>query len=620
MTTTATRKKRRVAPDANVGRKKTIKRKRPPKEKPFQCAGCGAVVHYRECPETCPQCKADFVEYSGNGVSRSNTNMILATIRAQGPAKRTSGSLNGATRKKAKTKTKKATRVDQPHAARNGKKKPTAGSQTTGDVREIEVSKINVTDNVRKSFPKKAIDELADSIKAHGLLQPIVVREIADAPDRFELVIGGRRVKAVTKLKLKLVPARVLPYDTPDKVVKAIQVSENIQREDLNALDLCHAAQELVDAGHSQTEAGKILSCSQGEISNRLRILKLPESLRKRIASGDVALTIARNFCTLIDWPEVLEYITPMVSSHFDEPAHLISAAVNGWHPFHGTKKKLTAIRLIETDSWRENHTRFKLTNQRIQDLELCDIGKNHRRVRFTTNVELYDQLQAEAIERANKRSAGKKGDSESKPSKADLKEKARRQAEQLKSKVWRYRIGWSQARVLDRINEDDALDSDPAWKIVLYMTAIHNRETGQGVNVAADVITKSMEKRKNSLSLKSMLEADDASVEIAAVTLADSYFRRPPSDHGTYGAALFVEDLLAMERFLKINIAKEWKVDEDFLQTHTADQLRKLMKEWGMGAISPKDSRKDLINQCLGQDVINRLPAPKCLLTAKRP
>lgn len=131
----------------------------------------------------------------------------------------------------------------------------------------------------RKNFNEDSIEELAESIKTYGIIQPVSVRKMGN---RYELVAGERRLRAAKTAGIKEVPAIII--DITDKDSAAIALLENIQREDLNFLEEAEAYQNLIaEHGYTQDELSKIIGKKQSTIANKIRILKLDEDIRKSL-------------------------------------------------------------------------------------------------------------------------------------------------------------------------------------------------------------------------------------------------------------------------------------------------------------------------------------------------
>jgi ParB family chromosome partitioning protein len=138
--------------------------------------------------------------------------------------------------------------------------------------------------------------ELADSIRAQGVIQPIVVRAIADG--RFEIIAGERRWRAAQLAELRDVPVVVREVD--DRAVIAMALIENIQREDLNPLEEATSLQRLIDEFDlTHQQAAEAVGRSRAAVSNLLRLLELPEAIRKLLEAGRLEMGHARALLTL---------------------------------------------------------------------------------------------------------------------------------------------------------------------------------------------------------------------------------------------------------------------------------------------------------------------------------
>ncbi len=143
----------------------------------------------------------------------------------------------------------------------------------------------------RRHFDEAALTELSDSIEKHGLMQPIVVRTLADGS--YEIIAGERRFRAAKMAKLKQVP--VIIREVSDEQALELALIENIQRADLNPLEEAAGYQRLMDEfGYTQEKLSPIVGKSRSHIANLLRLLKLPESVKSRIDSGDLTMGHAR--------------------------------------------------------------------------------------------------------------------------------------------------------------------------------------------------------------------------------------------------------------------------------------------------------------------------------------
>jgi ParB family chromosome partitioning protein len=150
----------------------------------------------------------------------------------------------------------------------------------------------------REVFDEEALDELADSIKEVGLLQPVVVREAG--PGQYELVMGERRWRASQRAELTHIPAIVRATGNDDMLRDALM--ENLHREQLNPLEEAAAYQQLLDDfGATHDELAKKVGRSRPHISNTLRLLQLPSVVQRRVAAGVLSAGHARALLSLDD-------------------------------------------------------------------------------------------------------------------------------------------------------------------------------------------------------------------------------------------------------------------------------------------------------------------------------
>jgi ParB family chromosome partitioning protein len=156
----------------------------------------------------------------------------------------------------------------------------------------IEFLKANPR-NPRRSFDDTELNELAASIKEHGIIQPIVVRPIKGAIDRFEIIAGERRWRASQRAGLHEVP--IVSIEVSDTDALEIMIIENVQREDLNAMEEARGYHALADEfKHSQDDIAKVVGKSRSHVANMMRLTKLPDEVQAYIASGKLSAGHAR--------------------------------------------------------------------------------------------------------------------------------------------------------------------------------------------------------------------------------------------------------------------------------------------------------------------------------------
>jgi len=154
--------------------------------------------------------------------------------------------------------------------------------------------------NPRKDFGTAELDDLAASVKERGVVQPILVRHVADSGDTYEIIAGERRWRAAQKVGLHNVPVVIL--DVSDSEALELAIIENVQRSDLNALEEALGYQQLIDDHqYTQVQLAEVIGKSRSHIANTLRLMKLPESVRDYVRNGKLSAGHARALVTLAD-------------------------------------------------------------------------------------------------------------------------------------------------------------------------------------------------------------------------------------------------------------------------------------------------------------------------------
>jgi ParB family chromosome partitioning protein len=158
--------------------------------------------------------------------------------------------------------------------------------------------------NPRRSFNDAELSDLAESIRAHGVVQPVIVRPAPGRPGGYELIAGERRWRAAQRAGLERIPVLIKPVD--DRTALELAIVENVQRADLNAVEEAMGYQQLIDLyDYSQNDLAQVIGKSRSHVANTLRLMKLPESVRGHIVSGALSAGHARSLITALD-PEGL--------------------------------------------------------------------------------------------------------------------------------------------------------------------------------------------------------------------------------------------------------------------------------------------------------------------------
>jgi len=194
--------------------------------------------------------------------------------------------------------------------------------------------------NARKDFNATELKTLVISIKAQGILQPIMIRNHPTESGKYEIIGGERRYRAALKSKINAVPCRLFYAD--DIAALEMQVAENLARVELNVMEQATAWQSLIDlTGKTQKTLAEKYNTSQGRISNLLRLLNLPKVWQNKIIAGEAPPTFGRDLAAFIELPQV-----------FKELERAIDRMARGFDP--GYKWELFDYRMALADSIME--------------------------------------------------------------------------------------------------------------------------------------------------------------------------------------------------------------------------------------------------------------------------
>ena len=183
----------------------------------------------------------------------------------------------------------------------SGEKQKISGSGATprGAISEIEISKIEANPwQPRSDFDESALNDLAESISVQGIIQPITVRALSE--NEFQLISGERRLQAGKKAGLKAIPAYIRVAD--DQQMLEMALVENIQRENLNAIEIALSYQRLLtECDLKQEQLGDRVGKNRSTVTNYLRLLKLPSDVQIALRDGRLSMGHARALISIDD-------------------------------------------------------------------------------------------------------------------------------------------------------------------------------------------------------------------------------------------------------------------------------------------------------------------------------
>lgn len=204
------------------------------------------------------------------------------------------------------------------------------GNATAGNVAMIPISSIEANPwQPRSEFEQNALNELADSIKIHGVIQPITVRKMGY--DRYQLISGERRTRASLLGGLTEIPAFIRVANDQDMLEMAL--IENIQRSDLNAIEVALSYKRLLEECNlKQEELGERVGKDRTTVNNYLRLLKLPEPIQRGIQLGKVSMGHARAMINMDDAVAQMELYEQIIREELSvrDVESLVKAKKNG--------------------------------------------------------------------------------------------------------------------------------------------------------------------------------------------------------------------------------------------------------------------------------------------------
>ena len=186
-------------------------------------------------------------------------------------------------------------------------------SADVDDIQQINLSEIRTNPyQPRKTFDMDALQELAESIKTYGVFQPIIVKKSIKG---YDLVAGERRVRASKLAGMETIPAIV--KDFSDEMMREIALLENLQRENLTAIELAWAYKGIIDSLHiTQDELAMKIGKSRSSTTNTLGLLRLPNSVQNMILDGKLSMGHARELSKLENDDKIVEYAKNIVNNN----------------------------------------------------------------------------------------------------------------------------------------------------------------------------------------------------------------------------------------------------------------------------------------------------------------
>ena len=232
------------------------------------------------------------------------------------------------------------------------------------DIVQIKLSDIRSNPyQPRKKFDDAALQELADSIKNYGVFQPIIVKKSLKG---YDLIAGERRVRASRLANLETIPAIV--RDFTDEMMREIALLENLQREDLTAIELAWAYKGIIDSLHiTQEELAQKLGKSRSNITNMLGLLRLPNEVQDMLLSGQISMGHARELSKLEDKDKIIKYANEIVKNNLSvRDVEKMSSEKNDKR-VNPIRKKDNKYSYLEKELREVLGTKVKINNRKME-------------------------------------------------------------------------------------------------------------------------------------------------------------------------------------------------------------------------------------------------------------
>lgn len=275
-------------------------------------------------------------------------------------------------------------------------KKPALGrglsSLLGGSAEEIKTSGSSIFDTLpissiepnpdqpRTNFDEEALDDLAESIKQLGVIQPITVRKISD--DKYQIISGERRFRAAQKAGLSKIPSYIKTAE--DETVMQMALVENVQREDLNAIEIALSYKALTETQNlTQEKISSLVGKKRATVSNYLRLLKLPAEIQLGISKKQIDMAHARALLSLDDPQKQLDIYEKAIKNNLS--SHAVEAMVK--EALEGGKKNREKKTLAPEYAEMRDRIQSKLNNK--VELSCNNKGKGKISISFSNADEL---------------------------------------------------------------------------------------------------------------------------------------------------------------------------------------------------------------------------------------
>ena len=258
-------------------------------------------------------------------------------------------------------------------------------TQGSSNLNEIPIEQIEPNpDQPRREFDETAMQELASSIQNMGIIAPITLRQVA--PDRYQIIAGERRWRASQRAGLKTIPAYIRTVE--DENVMELALVENIQREDLNAIEIALAYEHLAETtGMTQEKISERVGKSRTAVTNYMRLLKLPAQIQMSLKNHEIDMGHARALLAL-DSPSLqLKLFRDVLKNQYSvrKVEEMVQMLKQG-EDVQSAKKRITAKAQLPTEMVDSARIRFRISKNMARKCSFCSNRKDGITYRATSS------------------------------------------------------------------------------------------------------------------------------------------------------------------------------------------------------------------------------------------
>ena len=263
-----------------------------------------------------------------------------------------------------------------------------SASNVAGGVALLPIEAIEANPfNPRTNFEKEALKELSESISIHGIIQPLTVRKLGR--DKYQLISGERRFRASQLAQLKEVPAYIRVAN--DQAMLEMALVENIQREDLNAIEVALSYQRLIDEiGLTQDQLAQKISKGRTTITNHLRLLKLPAEIQLGVRDNLISMGHARALVTAGDEERQLDLYRQIIDFQLsvrDIEELIRTGSSKTTEPNDTPVKKAAGVELSKQQETFKNHLSDRISSK--VEIKKSNTGSGKIVINFSSEVDL---------------------------------------------------------------------------------------------------------------------------------------------------------------------------------------------------------------------------------------